>query len=270
MQLAVSSRSFEPDLTAGRLQLWDLPGEARLLGVTHVELYDAHLRPARPPFLGGLRRYLNPPSPAPPDRAYDFKQLNRIDKALDHYDVKLAAWACDCGLGKPDELPRARAYVRLALDTARRLGAQVLRITLDHDAVRRDVGPTISALEALVVDAELAGVRLAVENDRPSASVERILGIVRGVNSAWLGACLNFAHFDPRSPAGLFERLAERTVHVHVEGGAGRGLDTLYSAYLGVLRTLRYEGVIAAEYVGEGDPRAGISRMLDEIRRVWR
>lgn len=267
MRLAISSRSFERQLSGGKQHLWDVPGEARVLGVRHVELYDTYLRPSGLRLFGRLQRFFQPPSPAPPDRAYDPRVLNRIRKSLDYYDVGLSAWGCDSELGEPDLLPRARTYIRLALKTARTLGAPVLRATIDHDAAARNVQPVISAFSALVVDAEMAGVRLALENDRADVRVERLLGIVQGVGSPWLGICLNFENFDPRSPAGLFERLAAQTIHVHAACHEDGELNGVYRAYLGVLRTLRYEGAVSVEYQGGGDPALGLRRALDTIAR---
>lgn len=267
MQIAISSRSYDPELEAGQMRLWDIPGEARVLGVTRVELHDTHLKTLGLRLFGRLSRFFNPPSPAPSDRTYDYAALKRIRKALDYYDVKAAAWSCESALGEASTLARARAYIRLAVDAAKLIGAPVLRITLDHAAVRRGIEPSVDALSSLVVDAELARVRLAIENDSPRASVERILGIVQGVDSPWLGVCVNFEHFDPRSPVGLFERLAARAVHVHAATyGDGRP-DGVYSAYLGVLRTLGYEGAVALEYLGEAEPAEGLAAGIEELKR---
>ncbi len=267
MQFAISSRSFEWQLSDGKQRLWDIPGEARLLGVRHVELHDVFLKPAGLRLLGRMQRFFQPPSPAPPDRVYDPGLLNRIQKALEYYSVSVAAWACDSELGDPDLLPRARAYVRLALRTARTLGAPVLCITVDHDAVARNVKPVLSSLSALVVDAEMAGVRLALENDQPDARVERLLGIVQGVGSPWLGMSLNLQHFDPRSPAGLFERLAAQAIHVLAPCCEDGEIDGVYRAYFGVLRTLRYEGAVSVELPGSDDPALGLRRALDTLVR---
>lgn len=267
MRLAVSSRSFEPLLDTGRLRLWDVPGEVRVLGLTRVELHDAYLQPLGLRMFGALRRFFSPPSPAPPDRAYDFKLLRRIEKSLEYYDMSLAAWGCDSELGDPALLARARAYIRLALDAARQLGAPVLRITLDDAALRGNVEPVIDTLGVLTVDAEVAGVRLAIENQRAAGSVERMLGIVQGVNSPWLGVCLNFENFDPRNPAELFERLAREAVHVHaVSRGSGEP-DGVVRAYIGVLHTLRYDGVVSVEYLGDEDPASGVRRTIATLER---
>lgn len=267
MRLAISSRSFDAQLDDARLRLWDIPGEARTIGVSHVELFDNYLQPAGLRIFGPLRRFFSPPSPAPPDRAYEPRPLGRIEEALTYYSMQLAAWGCDSELGDPALLPRARAYARLAIGAARQLGAPLVRLTLDADATSRHIEAVIESLGLLVVDAEVAGVRLAVENSRAPGSVERLLGIVRSVDSPWLGVYLNLDAFDPHSPAELFEQIAAVAIHTRItcrEGGDINGVDR---AYVGVLRTLHYDGAISVEYVGNGDPEENLSRALETISR---
>lgn len=267
MQLAISSRSFDAQLDDARLRLWDIPGEAGTLGVTQVELYDDYLQPTGLRIFGPLRRFFSPPSPTPPDRAYEPRPLARIQEALSYYSMNLAAWGCDSDLGDPALLPRARAYVRLAIDAARQLGAPIVRLTLDDEAAPNSLGEIIDTLGLLMVDAEVAGVRLAIENSAAPGSVERLLGIVRSVDSPWLGIYLNLDAFDPHSPVEMFEQVAAAAIHTRITCRGDGEVDGVDRAYVGVLRTLHYDGVIAVEYAGDGDPAASLRRALETISR---
>ncbi len=273
MPIALLSSSFSRPINEGRLHLWDIPGETRALGLAGMELDDAHLRPAGRSLLGRLRRYLSPPSPAPPDRVYDHGLLRRLQKALQYFHVSLVAWDCDSALGKPDLLPRARAYIRLALRTARQFRASILRITIDETSAGENLSSIVATLSMLAVDAEQAGVRLALENHTPAVDVDHILGIIQGVNSPWLGACANFGNFKPGRAEDDFERLAVRAFHAHATSWAfdAHGEETAipYEHRIGVLRSLGYTGNIAVEYAGEGDPAEGIRQTVNLIRRYW-
>ncbi len=272
MQIAVSSRSFHPLFSAGRMHLWDVPGEARVLGLPGVELHDAYLQPPGGG-LRGLRRLLSPPSPAPPDRVYDYGLLRRVRQALDYYHVRPVAWGCDSALGVPDLLPRARAYIRLALRAARQLGAPVLCVTADGAILEDNPSPAVETLGMLVIDAEQAGVRLALEDSAPTADVDTMLGIIQGVNSPWLGACVSFGSLRAGHVEDDFERSAARAIHVRATSEAfdaqGEETSIPYAHRLGVLRSVRYTGAISIEYGGAGDPAEGVRQTHRLIRRYW-
>ena len=273
MPIVLLSSSFSRSINEGRLHLWDIAGETRALGLAGMELDDAHLRLVGRGLLGNLRRYLSLTSPTPPERTYDHSLLRRLQKALQYFHVPLVAWDCDSALGSPDLLPGARAYIRLALRTAHQFGASILCLTIDETSVSENLSPIVATLSVLAVDAEQAGVRLALENHTPAVDVDHILGIIQGVNSPWLGTCANFGNLRPGRAEDDFERLAVRAFHAHAKSWAfdARGEETAipYEHRLGVLRSLGYTGSIAVEYAGEGDPVEGIRQTVNLIRRYW-
>jgi L-ribulose-5-phosphate 3-epimerase len=274
MQLALSSWSFHTPLYGGEMRLWDVPGEARVLGFSQVELQDLFLWPYGSRLFRAIRRFTNPPSPAPDGRFYDPPLLRRVREALAHYGSTLAAWDADPDLGRPETRDRDREYVRLALRAARQLGAPLLRITIDHRAAGQHISDTIESLAVLAVDAEREGVRLALENHgREEMDAAQLLGFVQGVNSPWLGICLDFGNFRPGCGDDDFELLARRAIHAHAKSHAfdGNGEETTipFRHRLGVLKSIGYEGVITVEYEGDGDAAEGIRRTRRLIERHW-
>ena len=273
MQLAVSSWSFHKPLYEGTMRLWDVPGEARVLGFSQVELQDLFLWPYGNRLFRSFRRLVNPPSPTPPDRFYDPPLLRRVEEALRHYSMTLAAWDCDPELGEEALLPRARAYIRLALETARRMGAPILRITVDHQAAAENIGAVVESLGLLTVDAERVGVRMALENHGREAEAAQVLGIIQGVDSPWLGVCLDFGNFRPGYDEDDFELLAPYAIYAHAKSytfdSEGEETTISYRHRLSVLKAARYEGVIAVEYEGDGDPAQGIRQTRHLIERYW-
>jgi sugar phosphate isomerase/epimerase len=274
MQLALSSWSFHTPLYAGEMRLWDVPGEARVLGFSQVELQDLFLWPYGSRLFMAVRRFTNPPSPAPKGRFYDPPLLRRVREALIHYDSTLSVWAADPNLGRPEMCDRDREYVRLALRTARQLGAPLLRITIDHRAAGQHISATIESLAVLAVDAEREGVQLALENHgKEEMDAAQLLGIVQGVNSPWLGICLDFGNFQPGCGEDDFELLARHAIHVHAKSTTfdndGEETSIPFQHRLGVLKSIGYKGTITIEYEGDGDAGEGIRRTYRLIERHW-
>lgn len=273
MQISVSSWSFHTPLYAGAMRLWEVPRAVRALGFAAVELQDMFLWPYGNRLLWSLRRLTAPANPAPAGRFYDAGLLRRVREALRQEQMTLSAWNCDPELGRPDYLPDVRAYIRAALRTAADLGAPVLRITMDHQAAGTNIRPIIDVLGSLLADAERAGVRMALENHGHTAEAGQILAIIQGVNSPWLGVCLDFGNFAPGCAEVDFERLAPHAIHVHAKSyafdPAGEEVNISYRHRIEALHAAGYGGVIAIEYEGESDPAVGISATRTLLERHW-
>lgn len=255
------------------MHLWGVPVEARLLGFQYVELQDLFLWPHGNVLRRSWRRLVAGSSPPPPDRDYDPVVLYRIRQALSAYRVEVIAWDCDTAFGQGGHVRNVREYVRLGLRTARQLAAGILRITLDHAAVGRNIGPIVGHLRVLTVDAEREGVRMALENHGCQADAGQILGIIQGVASPWLGVCLDFGNFQPERDEEDFEALAPHAIHVHAKSRsfdqAGEETQINYRHRLSVLRQACYNGAITIEYEGNEPPAAGIRNTQALIERYW-
>jgi sugar phosphate isomerase/epimerase len=274
LELAVSSWAFHQPLYTGQMRLWDIPGAVQSLGFEWVELQDLFLWPYGNRLFRAIRRFTNPPSPAPSDRFYDPPLLRRVAEALFQADaIKLAAWDSDPELGRPGEYRRAQAYIRLALQTARNLDAQFLRITVDHGAVGDNVGPVVVTLKPLMADAKRLGVRLALENHGRAANAAHLIDIVNGVDSPWLGVCLDFGNFATGQANTDFERLAPHAIHAHAKSytfdSNGEETTIPYAHRIETLKAAGYDGVISIEYEGDGDPVQGIKDTRALIERYW-
>ncbi len=274
MELAVSSWAFHQSLYTGQMRLWDIPSAVRSLGFEQVELQDLFLWPYGNRVFWAIRRMTNPPSPTPPDRFYDPGLLRRVAESRYRADViGLAAWDCDPELGRPAELYRAQAYIRLALQTARNLDANILRITVDQEPVGDEVQPVVEALTGLTADAGRLGVRMALENHGKAAQADQLIDIVEGVNSPNLGICLDFGNFAPGRADADFEQLAPYAIHVHAKSYSfdpnGEETTIPYAHRIEALKAAGYDGVISIEYEGDGDPVQGINQTRALIERYW-
>lgn len=273
MQIAISSWSFHKPLYEGKLRLWEVPRAARALGFECVELQDMFLWPYGNPVLWKLRRMFGPASHSPEGRVYDSDLIKRIRTALTGEGMRLTAWNCDPELGRLGYVRDVQAYIRQALATASGLGAPILRITMDHAAAGTNIGPTVDTLSRLVIDAKLAGVRMALENHGHQSDADQLLGILRGVESPWLGVCLDFGNFQPGRGEEDFERLATHAIHVHAKSNdfdlSGEEVSIPYAHRIGVLKDTGYDGIIAIEYEGQGDPSEGVNMTRKLVDKYW-
>lgn len=273
MQIAVSSWSFHKPLYEGKLRLWEVPGEVRKLGFQCVELQDMFLWSYGNPALWRLRRMFGPASYAPAGRVYDSDLIKRIGSAVQNEGMRLTAWNCDPELGRSGYVDNVQAYIRQALSTASLLGAPILRITMDHAAAGTNIGPIVDTLSRLAIDAKLTGVRMALENHGHQADADQLLGILRGVESPWLGICLDFGNFQPERGEEDFERLAPYAIHAHAKSYdfdvSGEEVSIPYAHRIDVLKATGYDGIIAIEYEGSGDPAEGVNCTRRLIERYW-
>lgn len=273
MQISVSSWSFHRPLYDGSMRLWEIPAAVKALGFASVELQDMFLWPYGNRLLWRLRRLLNPANPAPSGRIYDSTLIRRIRAALHREQMTLTAWNCDPELGRPNYLPDVRAYIRLALETATSLEAPILRITMDHEATEQNTGPVIEILSSLVPYAERCGVRMAVENHGYTADADQIIEIIERVGSQWLRVCLDFGNFRPGCAEQDFERLAPFAIHAHAKSyeftPEGDEVSISYLHRIRMLQSVGYDGVVAVEYEGPGDPAEGIRATRSLIERMW-
>jgi L-ribulose-5-phosphate 3-epimerase len=99
-----------------------------------------------------------------------------------------------------------------------------------------------------------------------------VLRVVRAVASPWLQVTMDTGNFleDPYDRLAL---LAPHTVLVQAKtyygGGLWYALDLDYGRIAGILRRANYRGYISLEFEGRADPRTGIPRSLELLRRTF-
>ena len=274
MQLALSSWTFHDALYKGTLGLEALPAAASALGFEAVELQDMFLWPRGQVLRRGLARLYRLVSPAPTPRDYSPPALNRLRSALSASRVRLTAWDLDTDFSSAPD--RALAYARLGLRAARRLGSRIVRITAGPSAppLSVDRAPLVPTLQRLGDHARSLGLRLALENhlDALGDPVE-LAEVVRAVGRPELGVCLDFGNFAPGQEIRGVRILAPLAIHAHAkcwdfdERGEETRLD--YRETLAVLKASGFDGTIAIEYEGNGDPAASAGKARRLIERHW-
>ncbi len=169
-------------------------------------------------------------------------------------------------------------HVREWTDRAALLGAPCVRV-FGGSAPR---GVSVDQATAWCVDslkqackhAGKRGVVLAIENHGGiTATAEQVIGLVRTVDSPWLGINLDTGNFHERDPYEEIERAAPHAVVVQLKVEVGRGSSKRpadVERILGILRRSGFRGVIALEYEASEDPLTAVPRHLAELRRLVR
>jgi len=280
MQIAVSSWSFHGPLYAGALRLADVPQAVYELGFRHVELNDLFLTPPPPSriarLLGAAPVQANTPD-------YGRKSLVRLRQNRLRSGARLACWTVetDLTLASPEHQHAQRAYLGMAIEAARFLGAPILRLTLGGDGGdRAGLSRAIDLLRSIVPVAVASGVWLAIENhgglSSAAGSLEEVVAAFRssgGPGERPIGVCLDLGHFAEGEHAAGVARLAPLAIHVHAPAQAfdERGEETSidYGMSMATLRSAGYDGAISIEYAGDDDPREGILKTKALIERYW-
>lgn len=134
-------------------------------------------------------------------------------------------------------------------------------------------GWVVESLGQCLKAAEKCGVLLGLENHWGlGRTPEGVLRVVKEVKSPWLKVTLDTGNFL-EDPYDKLEQLAPEAVLVQAKtyfgGGLWYTLDLDYDRIAGLLRKHNYRGYISLEFEGKEDPRTGVSKSLDLLRKAF-
>lgn len=224
------------------------------------------------------------------------KEIPRVAGMLKEHDLELASFAIGNNFTLQDEqkLRGQVDYVKAGIDTARRLGADKLRVFGGNliPGMTRDesLGAVIEGFERCVPYAEKAGVVLALENHggMPGKSDE-LIRVIKHFNSPCLRVNIDLANFYgymaevPENPISAARKLMPFIVHAHVKDFARfpDGGKMLYGCILGdgivpvedSVRQLHlggYRGFLSLEFEGEKhyDEEYGIRMSIANLKDI--
>jgi hydroxypyruvate isomerase len=194
----------------------------------------------------------------------------------------------------PLKLQKQLDYVKNAIDTARALGADKLRVfggsPIPGFTRDESLNKVIEGLGQCLPHAEEAGVILALENhgDMPGRSDE-LLKAVKHFNSPNLRINIDIANFRgysmevPENPAQAVRKLLPYTVHAHVKdfaffpGGARRMFGCILGegvvALEDCLREMKnggYAGFLSLEFEGgrHYDEKEGVKKSIVNLKNI--
>lgn len=132
----------------------------------------------------------------------------------------------------------------------------------------------IDSLAACVRVAERRGVTMGLENHWGLGRTARgVMRVVDAVKSDWLKVTLDTGNFL-ENMYDQMETLAPHACLVQAKtyhgGGIWYSLDIDYTRVAAMLRKHRYRGYVSLEFEGTENPKTGIPRSLETLRRAFR
>ncbi|MCX7688328.1 MAG: sugar phosphate isomerase/epimerase [Fimbriimonadales bacterium] len=256
--LSCETTAFHKLLESGALTLESLPHTLRELDIQGVSLHTRHLPSLHPRTLEPLRELFT------------------------RYGVAITGLMVSEPLQIQDEANLSRKMDECVecLQAAYTLGAPLVRFHLGGSGNEREDDTHLLEraglfLQRLLPEARRRQIRITLENrDGVAHRAENLVSLIRGTDSRWVGACLDFGNASAERIYETCRQLAPYAFHVHAKSHAfdARGEETQleYGRLLSHLRLAGYSGALSIEYMGEGDPIEGVRKTRDLIRRYWR
>jgi sugar phosphate isomerase/epimerase len=172
------------------------------------------------------------------------------------------------------ELEKWFSHLDMWLDHYARLGAPVIRVFagVPPAGVTEEQGiqNAIANLRRACGMAATRGVILGLENHDYLTHIDRMLPIVKAVDSPWFGVNLDSGNVDRPDVYPELVKIVPYALNVQlkVETGTGtapRGVTDI-PRFVGILREAGYRGYIVLEYESKPEPYDAIPKHLAEIR----
>ena len=117
------------------------------------------------------------------------------------------------------------------------------------------------------------GVILALENHGGiTASAEQILSIVKSINHPYFGVNLDTGNFHTADPYGDLAKLAPYAVTVQVkteiQKAGQKKEDADLKKLVEMLKAVNYRGYMALEYEANEEPKIGVPKALEELKKL--
>ena len=164
-------------------------------------------------------------------------------------------------------------YVRQWIDYAARMGAPHIRVFagkhpsgVSEEAAEKNA---IAALEEAGDHAGKLGIFLGIENHDSIGSADRLLRIVKAVESPWVGVNLDTGNFRTDDPYADIAVSAPFAVNVQVKVAlrvAGKKEEADLPRIARLLSEANYRGFVVLEYEEADDPFESVPVALDKLR----
>jgi L-ribulose-5-phosphate 3-epimerase len=134
-------------------------------------------------------------------------------------------------------------------------------------------GWVVEAMTKLLPTAEKCGIVLGLENHWGlGRTPEGLLRIIEAVKSPWLQATLDTGNFL-EDPYDKLTMVAPKAAYVQAKtyygGGLWYTLELDYPRIAKILKAAGYRGYISLEFEGKEDPRTGIPKSLELLRKAF-
>jgi sugar phosphate isomerase/epimerase len=194
-------------------------------------------------------------------------------------DISGTAIANDFCLPPGEAREKSLAHTRLWIDHAATMGAPVIRIFAgtvpQGDSDQAAIERCAAGINESLKYAAQKGVCLALENHGGiTTRPEQMLEIIRRVDeSPWFGVNFDGGNFRSADPYADLARIAPYAINVQIKADIFRGdkrEDTDFAKVIGILKDAGYRGYVVLEYESAEDPKTGVPRHVETLRRLIR
>jgi len=114
---------------------------------------------------------------------------------------------------------------------------------------------------------------LALENHGGiTASAEQLLYLVKSIKHPYFGVNLDTGNFHTADPYGDLEKLAPYAVTVQVkteiQKAGQKKEDADLKRIVDMLKKINYRGYLALEYEAAEEPKVGVPKALEELKKL--
>lgn len=174
------------------------------------------------------------------------------------------------------ELDKQIAHTKAWIERYAALGVTTIRVfagvppqgTSEEEGVARAVKNMRTACE----HAGRHGVILAIENHDYLTHIDRLLAIVKQIDSPWFGVNLDTANVADSEPYEALKKIAPYAVNVQVKTeiptGKGGKEPTDFSRVVNILRDAGYSGYVVLEHEANEEPYEAVPKHLAELRKL--
>jgi sugar phosphate isomerase/epimerase len=158
-----------------------------------------------------------------------------------------------------------------------RLGGKTIRIFAGNmdkgDTEEKARARCIEAIQEACDYAGQFGIYLALENHGGiTETIDQTLALVRAVKHDWFGVNWDTGNFHSADPYADLTRLAPYAVTVQIKTEIKRAGKPREEADLGrligILRSAGYRGYVALEYEADEDPKTGVPRAIEALKKL--
>ena len=226
------------------------------------------------------------------DNAY----LQKIKKHAFQNGIALTCLSIHQGFVTPDkaELKTHVDHTNHCIELAYKMGIPCLRLntgrwntikSFDELMKNRGIEPIlpgyteedgykwcVDGINQCLKKAEECGILLALENHWGLGSTpEGMLKLHGLVDSPWLGLLMDTGNFL-EDPYDKLKMIAPKTSFVQAKtyygGGEWYSLDLDYNKIIKILNDVNYQGYISIEFEGKEDPKTGVQKSVDLLRKA--
>jgi sugar phosphate isomerase/epimerase len=173
------------------------------------------------------------------------------------------------------ELQKWFAHVDTWLGHYQKLGAPVVRVFsgVPPKGVSEEQGIAngIKNLKKALASAEKHGVILGLENHDYLTKIDRMLPIIKAIDSPWFGVNLDSGNVDTTDAYTELAKIVPYAVNVQLKvdtGPSKQKVPTDVPRFVKMLKDAGYRGYIVLEYEASPDPYDAIPRHLDTLRNA--